>query len=383
MEKKVMLIITESCNLECTYCYEHHKTKNNMSFDIAKNIVDKELKNTNNYKEITIEFIGGEAFLNFTLIKEIYEYIENNYSIEKILFFCTTNGTLIHGEIKNWLYKNRKNFFCSLSLDGTKEMHDINRPFKGNRKIGSFDKIDLNFFKRNWPNQTVKMTVSEATLSKFAEGVKYIENLGFNCMATFATGIKWVKDGNIEILVNQLSELVDYYILNPNQKLCKMLDIKLESIFVKINKNFRYCGAGTVLCAYDVKGDCYPCQGFAPITVGKLEAKKYLNSDFKNFCFSKDNQCIKCKFLRICPTCYASNKASTGNIEMQTPEMCLFNRLCALASSKIQYLRIMNKDKKKLTIKDQIILKAISIIQKDILKEEGKLQKYNSLSTLR
>ena len=38
--KKIMLIITESCNLRCKYCYEKNKNGKGMSFETAKRIID-------------------------------------------------------------------------------------------------------------------------------------------------------------------------------------------------------------------------------------------------------------------------------------------------------------------------------------------------------
>ena len=55
------------------------------------------------------------------------------------MFLITTNGTLIHGEIANWLSKNKERVRIKLSLDGDKQTHDRNRV-----KIdgtGTFDEI--------------------------------------------------------------------------------------------------------------------------------------------------------------------------------------------------------------------------------------------------
>lgn len=36
----VTLQVTEDCNLRCSYCYQHNKSKKKMSLDTAKQIVD-------------------------------------------------------------------------------------------------------------------------------------------------------------------------------------------------------------------------------------------------------------------------------------------------------------------------------------------------------
>ena len=38
--KTLMLILTENCNLNCVYCYEHHKTLDDMPFETAKKAIE-------------------------------------------------------------------------------------------------------------------------------------------------------------------------------------------------------------------------------------------------------------------------------------------------------------------------------------------------------
>ena len=121
----VTLTLTNTCNLQCTYCYEANKSSKRMPFEVAKEIIDKEM-NADEGMEIEFDMFGGEPFLVFDLMKQIADYLVQNYAQRKWLIFATTNGTLVHGEIQDWL-KNRPFFYCGLSLDGNKLMHDINR----------------------------------------------------------------------------------------------------------------------------------------------------------------------------------------------------------------------------------------------------------------
>ncbi len=360
--KVFMLITNENCNLNCTYCYEHHKTNSYMNFATAKSIIDKELLTAKTDEIFEIEFFGGEPFLNFPLIKQVVEYVKTEYSHLKIYFNASTNGTLVHGEIKEWLIKNKDCFSPGLSLDGTKEMHDLNRPFKKDGK-GSYDSIDIDFFKSQYNEPHAKMTISPATLPKMAEGIKHIHNLGFVCDATFATGIDWNNLYNIEILCNQLAELIDFYKENPHLEVCRMLNYGFTSVLNPTIEKFRYCGAGKTTKAFDCQGIMYPCQGFAPVTLGKDEAMKYVGEDFSDFKFDKKSICAQCKLVNLCPTCYACNKASTGDIGKMDNDMCLLNRLCILAGAKIQYYRLI--DQPEPSIETQRTLKAIEILQKE------------------
>lgn len=363
--KKIMLIVTEDCNLACSYCYEHEKTNKVMDFKTAKTIIDSEFNDSTKYDKGCIEFFGGEAFLNFNLIKQVYNYVVQNYKVKPMVFYNTTNGTLIHGEIQSWLKERSHNFICSLSLDGDKYAHNLNRYYPNG--IGSFDDIDIDFFTKTWPDLYIKLTTSQESLPALANSVKYIESLGVNCIATFATGIEWNNKDNNKIIMEQLIELLDYYEINNSQKLCKLFDYNLSAIFEPIDENFRYCGAGVTMKCYDTDGNWYPCQGFAPVSIGE-SSLLYKQRNFIDFRLSDNNPCKQCKFLKLCTTCFAANYNTTGNLEKQCKEICYFNRCCILASSTIQYHRIVNSsDSKEMDIEQQLTLKAIEIIQSEIM----------------
>ena len=133
-----------------------------MDFPLVKKILDEALNDDENFDEYEIDFFGGEPFLKFDLIREAVYYARTTYPEKMMVFMATTNGTLVHGEIKEWLKTHSEIFVCGLSLDGTKRMHDINRS-------NSFDKIDVDFFAKTWPNQAMKMTISAETLPLHSE----------------------------------------------------------------------------------------------------------------------------------------------------------------------------------------------------------------------
>lgn len=135
-----------------------------MSLATAKNVIDWIFTHVPDYvDEVVIDFIGGESLLKFKLIKEIVSYVENRYPAVPYIFFADTNGTI--------LTTNKNIFKLGLSLDGRKDTHDHNRS-------NSFDSIDIDFFIHNYPEQGVKMTLSEYSLHHLADDVKYIHSLG-------------------------------------------------------------------------------------------------------------------------------------------------------------------------------------------------------------
>ena len=136
--KIVELVLTEQCNLSCVYCYEHDKDVLKMPNDIAKKAIEEAFTDSS-FNEVEIDFFGGEPFLAFNDMKEICEWFWQQDWPKPYIVFAPTNGTLVHGDVRDWIYKNRERFFLGLSVDGTASMHNLNR-------CNSFDKIDLDFF---------------------------------------------------------------------------------------------------------------------------------------------------------------------------------------------------------------------------------------------
>lgn len=364
-QKKIMLLLTEACNLNCVYCYEHFKNPKKMSFATAKEILDVFYATTAPGDTALIEVFGGEPFANFELMKQIDEYVMTVYSDRKTLFESTTNGTLVHGEIQTWLAQRRERYMVSLSLDGTREMHNKNRPFLSGE--GSYDSIDFNFFLNTWPDCQAKLTMSEYTLPNLAEGIIAIHEQGFVCDATLSTGVDWNHKKNEALFARELEKLVSYYVANPEKELCTMLNFDLRLVFAKLDKTLRLCGAGEMTRCYDVAGNMYPCQGFAPVALGE-GAVQFKDYDVTKFDLTKDNPCANCKFFFICANCYSANLATTGCCHLVDRNLCMSYRLCILASAKIQFERL--KLKQQLDEDDKLILKAVSVIQNEITEND-------------
>lgn len=354
--KAVMLILTEKCNLACRYCYECSEN-HEMAFDTAKKIIDDNFL-ANKADDFKVFFFGGEPFCKFDILRQIYYYIEEQYPNRVKKYAITTNGTLVHGYIQQWLYEQKDKFEITLSLDGTEEMHNRNRLNKSGK--GSFDSIDLKFFSEAWPECVVKMTISPDTIYDFAKGIKYIEQLGFKCKANFASGVDFNIDVNKKVIQDNFAELVDYY-SNNEIPLCFMLDLPLSSILIPLDEKFRYCGAGIERHCYGDNNEVwYPCQGLMPMSVeGRDEKFKF--ESFSDSCILMDSPCRNCKFIRICRTCYAMNYCSTKNVYHPDPQICKLNQMCILVSARIQYNRLKKKN-----IENKQLESAIWNIAKDL-----------------
>lgn len=363
-KKTVTLTLTQACNLNCTYCYENHKSRNTMSFETAKSILDKELNIDDGFEFVYIDFFGGEPFLEFERIKQIVDYVLSQKVKKKYIFFATTNGTLIHGDVQKWLLEHRDVFQIGLSLDGTKKMHDINRS-------NSFDRIDLEFYKQNYRHQGIKMTISKETLPYLFEGVKFCHDNKLICNCNLAFGIDWSAEENKTILNGELSKLIDYYLQHPDIEPCSLLSQGIEQIGYDNlqDVNRKWCGVGTHMRTYDVDGSVYPCQFFMPLSAGEEKAAKA-----KDLVFTQDidinclDECCKsCVIRAACPTCYGSNYVSTGNIYRKDPNLCILTKIIIKARS---FFKAQQWEAKQLKIskdEEQALLRSIIKIQENLV----------------
>ena len=248
--KTLTLVVTQFCNLNCSYCYQSHKSKKIMNIDVAKSAIDKHIKLSNDFDEFEIDLFGGEPFINTEFIIEICEWTwKQNYNIPMI-FFASTNGTLVHGQIQEWLRKNKNSIWLGLSLDGTPKTHN------GNRN-NSYDKIDINFFLETYPLQPVQMTINSESIASLSEDIIYLHKLGFKISAALAQGVKWDIENNKKQFAIELKKLSEYYLDNPTITPCTLFEMFLPIIPYKVEQT-KWCGCGTHMVTVDIDGKEYP-----------------------------------------------------------------------------------------------------------------------------
>lgn len=356
MKKTVILLITERCNLNCIYCYEHDKSGSSMDFQTAKEIIDREFADLswNNYE---IQLLGGEPLINFELIKQINDYIFNTCKRKNIKIFIITNGTLLNEEKKEWFKYHKQNVICGLSIDGVRDAHNCGRS-------NSFDDIDIDFFVNTWPTQSCRITIHPCNIGHLTNSVIFLEEKGFTISTAFAQGVNWCDDDYISIFQSELEKLLVYYIKNTNKKIIDLLDVDFRLIATPLkDKNKVYCGAGKELFSYGINGKRYPCHLFTPLVIGKA-AEEFEEKTIDNLNYRTDINCIRCIFLAICPTCMGMNFSNRNYVGSRDISMCAFHKLRFQAASKLTFLRkYYNKINSELSIDDFKELAGVARVQ--------------------
>lgn len=148
--KGIFLNVTSKCNLSCSYCilsgdYINHSRlkQQDMTWETAQKAIDFFLSRAENDVRFRVDFFGGEPLLSFPLIKRIINCMKERFvqRNQELMFTVTSNGTIINEYIVDYLSDN--DVLLQISIDGSRELHDSNRRFKGSKR-GSFDTIIKN-----------------------------------------------------------------------------------------------------------------------------------------------------------------------------------------------------------------------------------------------
>lgn len=183
------LILTNSCNLNCVYCFAKKNRKHDrlsldtvqpLIFEIIKNsILCRSLGNVNVIPYIKFSG-GGEPTLNFEVMQQITSFTNSLLRNNDLLaeYHLATNGQWNRREQSEWINENITNLL--FSVDGTDVVNNTHRPRidRGNSYV-----ILLNNLKQITNSKikiTFRMTVSNYSLPYLEESISSFRSLGIN-----------------------------------------------------------------------------------------------------------------------------------------------------------------------------------------------------------
>lgn len=134
------IIPTEQCNFRCKYCYESFPD-NTMNYTVQKSIVKFLEKNMYKYSSLHVSWFGGEPLLAIETIEQLSKEFKRICGFYKKTYSATitTNGYLLDANMMKRLINCNVVYF-QITIDGTKEIHDIQRPHKDS-SCSTYDQI--------------------------------------------------------------------------------------------------------------------------------------------------------------------------------------------------------------------------------------------------
>lgn len=170
----VSMLLTDCCNLKCSYCFIDCTPANDtrMSLDTAKEIARLLITNSQ-YPQVALHLYGGEPLLvDDAWISDFIDYARplGQEHGKEVIFPLSTNGTLLDEERMVRLHQLGVGF--SISCDGPPHIHDACR--EGGDKI---HQLFRNARKRNIPIGIVA-TINRHNCDRMTEVMEYLREQG-------------------------------------------------------------------------------------------------------------------------------------------------------------------------------------------------------------
>lgn len=274
--KALCLHIAHDCNLACRYCFagegEYHGRRALMSLETGMKALDFLVHNSENRRNLEVDFFGGEPLMNFDVVRKLTSYgreLEKKYD-KHFRFTLTTNGVLLDENIMEFCNREMDNVV--LSLDGRKEVHDRMRPTRNGK--GSYDLILPKFLefarqrKELGKQYYIRGTFTHYNLD-FAKDVLHFADLGFDQISI--EPVVAPADAPYAIQPEDLDIIREQYDLLAKEMIRREKEGRGFTFFhfmidltggPCVYKRLSGCGSGTEYLAVTPWGDLYPCHQF-------------------------------------------------------------------------------------------------------------------------
>ena len=358
--KSITFIVTKDCQLACKYCYLVGKNaKERLPWEVAKKAIDYILKYETDFPQESVswDFIGGEPFLEIDLIDKICDYIKtemfrlNHHWFNSFRFNFSTNGINYDSpKVQEFIKKNHQHLSIGITIDGTREKHDLNRiwktkdgfSLKPEEEKGSYDDVVRNIplWLSQFPYSGTKVTISSADIKYIKESVLHLYSLGIHEVHINVVFEDVWEEGDDKRFEEQLIQLADAIIDGEYYDYtCSFFSEHLGKPMDKKLQNNNWCGAGRML-AVDAAGNFYPCTRFAQYSlrdkkawiignvhdgIDKNKLRPFLTL---NRCTQSNQECIDCEVAEGCAWCQGENydAAETPTAFQRSTAICKMHK---------------------------------------------------------
>lgn len=340
------LEINQKCNLKCKYCYLGEKSGTKMDIQTAEKAIDMAFQKVRIHKDrkLWIDFVGGEAFLDFGMIETLVGYVKeknrgNGYGL---LFSVTTNATIFSQKIMDFLIDNA--FALKVSIDGDKEVNDRNRiSWEG---YSVHDKILQNlpyirqFEERTGRRVQVTNVITRNNYESIYDSLVYLtKELGFKMIDTAVDlSLPWTEK-EMDILAEEIQRSFTYFIECAKEKKGFYWEFAEKVVKFReppegtVKNKFYSCGAGIISAYVRTDGGIFACPGNLDQTVKLGDLDEGLHKDkiqeLKEFDGIQNEICQECDIAGYCVerSCIMQNLAVTGDKNKPAPIFCRMRKL--------------------------------------------------------
>lgn len=327
------LHLTENCNLNCTYCVRNHVCK-----DMSKEVLDAACELIfSDGKAAGFSFFGGEPMLKKDMIVSAMEKCQKKSKELGVKFSSkmTTNGTLLDESFLEWAKEN--NLVIGLSFDGVGQ--DICRKYVNGEGTFSVVSKKAQLLLKYMPKSYGMLTIAPEAAGTFADGVKYMYELGFRRMtATIALGkyVTWDEE-SLSVIEKEMEKIGDFYIEKMKEGdpfFFSSIDGKIRDAIEGSNPKER-CHLGKKQMQVAVDGKMYACTQFVgdeDYCLGDvfhgIDYDQWSKVLLRSANTPENEDCLSCVLRKRCThTCGCVNRMETGNEYEVSPTQCLYEQI--------------------------------------------------------
>ncbi len=301
------LEISDTCNLNCDYCFNVSKSNKLLSSKTAIEQLDKLFALFPDGQKYFIDMSGkGEPLLNLKAVLEVAEYCHRKSDEKRVevLPMFVSNGTLLTKEIAVILQK--RGILFGVSIDGNQIIHDKHR--KTFNEETTYEKIISNV--KSIPNRDyvgcsctitndvfdIKQSVID--LSKTFKTLSYRFVRGKDYGISDKSAELWIKEYDklaIFLYDEALSGVLDHWfcLMNGDDYFGRFLCRAILN-----SKTINRCDGGISRFSIDQNGAIYPCS--AATCCKELEIKNDLAISSKEELSRQAHECLNCDFKFFC-----------------------------------------------------------------------------------
>ena len=333
--KQMNLILTNACNLACTYCYEQHGKDFGRFTPESLLTAYRFLVNANGHQRKVFQFFGGEPLIHKQLIlnfirDNVEELRENAKGDFNTVVGCVTNGLLLNQELVEEYFAHDFTWML-ISLDTDRAEVD-------HREIGQ-SKIDKLMEQiRNIPELpkkqkrvTIRVTLARENAPYFQSFVDNLYERGIRRLVVHPLVLDSAR-GFIQWEDHEWDTLHGDII----GSLRKYSDLQIHFSEGVGKKGEENCMIGSDMIAIDGSGDFSGCYFFTNQKAGPagktilgnvFNDKIYLDR-YKGFqkeyakMFEEEEQCKTCDYKNACYQCPAGNMDTGSKTLFRPDDMC-------------------------------------------------------------
>lgn len=366
LTKNITIVVTEQCNLRCSYCYQHNKNNTFMTKETVEETIEwifredgSDHLNEKNAHAVILDFIGGEPLLeveliDFFMVKFLSKAVELNHRWKtQYMISMTTNGILYNSpQVKKFLSKYQGRVSLTITIDGNKDLHDSCRKFPdGSPSYDIVEKSIREHLKHN-PLTSTKLTLAPANIQHLSEAIIHLytvvglKMVNANCVYEEGWEVEHAR-----VMYHEMNKLSDWILDNDMEEKigCSLYDETIGSAMSE-EDNQNWCGGTGLMLSVTADGNIQPCLRYThfnlndkqpELRVGNIRTGLHSTQehvDTYNMLEAIDrrtqstDECYDCPIASGCSWCSAYNYEMFGTPNKRATFICPMHKARVLAN---------------------------------------------------